>query len=75
MNTTQMVFDESYGNLPKSTLRLIRKYNVSQADYDMILDLLGLAAWNGVHTLADWDMIDDHIVSNSETGMYRPRFF
>ena len=69
-----MTFHEFYGNLPKSTLRLIKKYNVSPADFDLMADLLGFDAWTpGVG--ADWSVIDDHIVSNSETGMYRPRFF
>lgn len=74
-----MTFHESYGNLPKSTLRLVRKHNVSPADFDMMLDLLGMDAWvpsDGVNVgRPDWSVIDDHIVSNSETGMYQPRFF
>lgn len=65
MNT--MTFHESYGNLPVSTLRLVRKHNVSPADFDYMTDILGMAN--------DWSVIDDHIVSNSETGMYQPRFF
>ena len=28
-----MTFDEYYGELPKSTLRMIKRYNVSPADY------------------------------------------
>lgn len=74
-----MTFHESYGTLPKSTLALIRKYNVSPADFDMMCDLLGFAAWVPATVRLDgepdWSVIDEHIVSNSETGMYRPRFF
>lgn len=66
MTKTQMTFHESYGNLPTSTLRLIKRHNVSPADLDLMTDLLG----NGT-----WDDIDEHIVSNSKTGMYTPRFF
>ncbi len=72
--TNTMTFHESYGNLPKSTLALIRKNNVSPADFDLMTDLLGVDAW-APGSGADWSVIDDHIVSNSETGMYRPRYF
>lgn len=61
-----MTFHESYGRLPESTLALIRRFNVSPADFDlMTYDSL----------VPDWDEIDEHIISHSETGMYRPRFF
>lgn len=64
-----MTFHESYGSLPKSTLRLIRKFNVSPADFDQMLDMFMGPVPDG------WVWVNDHIVSNSETGMYRPRFF
>lgn len=67
--TNTMTFHESYGALPMSTLRLIRKHNVSPADYDMMLDMFMGPVPDG------WSWVDDHIVSNSETGMYRPRFY
>lgn len=76
-----MTFHESYGHLPKSTLRLIKKHNVSPADFDMMTDMLGFDAWvwsietPDIPGYIDWSIIDDHIVSNSETGMYQPRFF
>lgn len=64
-----MTFHESYGHLPKSTLRLVKRYNVSPADFDFILDqFMGPVP-------AGWSWVDDHIVSNSGTGIYRPRFF
>ena len=62
----KMTFHEYYGDLPVSTLRLVRKYNVSPADYRMIVDELGVPTWRE---------IEANIVSNSETGMYIPRFF
>jgi len=62
----KMTFHETYGKLPVKTLRLIRKYNVSPADwYD-------IEAFMPAHT---WQEINDHIISRSETGMYRPGYF
>lgn len=69
-----MTFHESYGNLPVKTLRLIRKHNVSPADFDMMTDLLGNVAYQG-NGVIDWSVIDDHITSNSWNGYYRPKFF
>lgn len=71
--TNTMTFHESYGTLPKSTLRLIRKFNVSPADYDFIM--MESSRIFGEDGEVDWSVIDEHIVSNSETGMYRPTFF
>lgn len=65
-NTLKMVFHEVYGNLPKSTLALVKRFNVSQADFDLMTELLG----NGT-----WDDVDAHIANNSESGYYRPRYF
>lgn len=65
MNKT-MTFHESYGTLPRTTLRLIKKFNVSPADLDMIINYLVIPTWGEV---------DAHIISHSETGMYRPKFF
>ena len=62
----KMTFHETYGNLPVKTLRLIRKYNVSPADW------FGMTASMPAHT---WQELNDHIVSHSEAGMYQPRFF
>jgi len=67
-NTSKMTFHESYGNVSARTLRLIRKYNVSPADYTLMVNRLH----GGVPS---WIEIERHIVSNSETGMYRPRYF
>jgi hypothetical protein len=69
MRTDKITFHESYGSLPTSTLRLIRKYNVSPADFDFMLDQFSGTVQDG------WVWVNEHIVSNSETGMYRPRFF
>lgn len=72
-----MTFHESYGNLPVNILSLVKRFNVSPADFDMMLDLLGFEGIvDGVHDAKTaWQAIGQHIVSNSETGMYRPRFF
>lgn len=72
-----MTFDESYGYLPTSTLALIRKHNVSPADFDMMLDMFMFqyADTAAAARATEWAAIDEHIVSNSETGVYRPRFF
>lgn len=72
--TNTMTFHESYGELPKGTLSIIKRYNVSPADFDLMTDLLGFEAYYGNGKI-DWTVINDHIVSNSETGMYQPRFF
>lgn len=66
MTNQAMTFHECYGNLPVKTLRLIKRNNVSPSDFDFMLDQF---------SLNDWSQVDDHIVSNSDTGMYRPRFF
>lgn len=72
MNNT-MTFHESYGTMPVKTLRLIRKCNVSPADYDFIM--MESSRVFGEEGEIDWTVINEHIISNSETGMYRPRFF
>ena len=64
--TNTMTFHESYGSLARTTMTLIRKYNVSPADYDHIIQVL---------LIPTWAEVNKHIISNSETGMYIPRFF
>lgn len=73
----QMTMNENYGTLPVLTLNLIRRFNVSPADYDLMLDILNpwIDGDDENHGRPDWDAINNHIVSNSETGMYRPRFY
>ena len=73
MNNT-MTFHESYGNLPTNTLRLIRKHNVSPADFDELTDILGFAAYQP-GGIIDWPVIDKHIIDNSTLGYYQPKFF
>lgn len=36
-----MTFHESYGELPRKTLALINKFNVSPSDYDSLTDVYG----------------------------------
>lgn len=62
----KMTFHESYGTLPASTLRLVRRYNVSPMDFDYMTDILGFGSWEDVNY---------HIENNSTSGMYRPRYF
>lgn len=54
-----MVFNENYGELPKSLLSLIRRHNVSPADYD-ILEFSGMS----------FSDMEAHIKSNLRDGMY-----
>lgn len=61
-----MTFDENYGHLPLTTLWLVRKFNVSPADFDYMTDILGMGTWSG---------INDHIIDNSPEGYYQPKFF
>ena len=62
-----MTFDENYGRLPEGTLALVKRFNVSPADFDYMTDILGMAN--------DWDEIDEHIIVNSTNGYYQPRYF
>ncbi len=63
----KMTFHESFGNLPENTLRLVKRHNVSPADFDLMTDLLGNT---------DWAEVNAHIRANlNENGMYVPRYF
>jgi hypothetical protein len=64
-----MTFDEYYGRLPSSTLRLVKKYNVSPADFDFILDQFMGTVQDG------WSWVESHIRENSTAGYYQPKFF
>lgn len=64
-----MTFHESYGTLPKSTLRLVKKFNVSPADFDLMLDMFSGTVQEG------WSWVDQHIQENSKSGYYTPRFY
>lgn len=66
MNAPIMQFHESYGALPTTTLRLVRKHNVSPADFDHIIDVLKIPTWNE---------LEQHIIDHSPMGYYQPRFF
>lgn len=56
----KMTFHESYGELPAGILRLIKEYNVSPADYDLIVECAG----------TDWVFIRYHILTYSTNGYY-----
>lgn len=68
----KMTFHESYGELPVKTYRLVRKYNVSPADYDLMLDLLNpwIDGDDSMPGRPDWDSINNHIILNSVRGYY-----
>jgi hypothetical protein len=69
MTLSSMTFHESYGNLPKSTLRLIKRFNVSTADYDQILGSLGFTwDYDGI----DFSAVNAMIEAGSSSGTYRP---
>jgi hypothetical protein len=66
MTLMSMTFDESYGTLPTNLLRAYRKFNVSPADHDLLVDRLG----------DDWKTILAVVESSSSDGYYKPsRFF
>lgn len=62
MTKPKMTFHESYGgHIAVKTLRLVKKFNVSPADLDLMLDLLNTREWTDV---------DAHIIANSQQGYY-----
>lgn len=63
-----MTFHESYGELPVSTLRLIKRNNVSPADYEMLLYKFG-----NVDT--HFPDVEAFIREHSPDGMYRPPLY
>lgn len=63
-----MIFHESYGTMPKSTLAVIRRCNVSPADWDGMLNRWGYE-W-GSHVLP-FEQIEDHILVHTVNGSYR----
>lgn len=77
MTNTVMTFHESYGTLPKNILRLIRRFNVSPADYDTMLDTLNpwIDGDDSMPGRPDWDAVEAHIIDNSTNGYYTPRYF
>lgn len=63
-----MTFHESYGELPKSTLSLIKRRNVSPADYDMILYKFG-------YVDTHFPDVEGFIKAHSPTGIYQPPLY
>ena len=59
-----MTFHESYGELPESLLRLIKRTNVTPAEYDMMVLVMG---WS-------FDECAGHIIFNTVNGAYRAPF-
>ena len=54
MNLNRYTFQEAYGNMPVPLWTLIKRHNVSPADY-MLMQL---------HVNEDWDRIADFIKAN-----------
>lgn len=63
-----MLYNEWYGELPKTTLALIKRSNVSPMDYQDLLDKFGRV---GTHFPNVERFIRDHTVN----GMYRPPIY
>lgn len=63
-----MTFHECYGELPASTLRLVKRANVSPADFDMLLYKFGRV---DTHFPDVEKFIKEYIVN----GIYRPPFY
>lgn len=72
MSLSAITFHESYGYLPRYTLGLIRKYNVSPADFDSIMRAFGWEPYPPEGVGIDWDAIDDFMHAGSPDGYYRP---
>lgn len=63
-----MEFNEYYGTLPKSTLRLFKKANVSPADWDSMLMRWGYNWGDENLPFAD---IERHVTTHMVNGSYR----
>jgi hypothetical protein len=63
-----MTYHESYGSLRKDTLSVIRKSNVSPADYDDVLSAFG---WDWTSADINWDAVNDFITANTHNGNFR----
>jgi hypothetical protein len=62
-----MMFDESYGILPDYLLKAIRRFNVSVADWDMMLTRWGYS-WGDAKL--PFEDIHNHIAVHSANGSY-----
>lgn len=58
-------FHESYGELTRSLLSAIRKYNVSPSDYDYLVECYG----------RDYATIQREIIAHSPNGNYSDYLF
>lgn len=68
MPLLSMTFHESYGELPSNLLRIVKRHNVSQADYDAVL-----ASFGKSYSDSDipWQDVLDFILTNVENGSFR----
>lgn len=58
-----MTYHESYGELPKTTLQLYRRFNVSPADHDILLMRFG--------QVPVWERVNQFVLSHSVDGSFR----
>jgi hypothetical protein len=63
-----MTFDENYGTMPSNLLALIKRANVSPADWDSMLTRWGID-WFDEHK--PFNLIYLHIESHMVNGTYR----
>jgi len=63
-----MIFHESYGTMPESTLRLIKRSGVSQSDWDMMLHRWGYS-WDSLDI--PFAEVENHIRTHLVSGLYR----
>lgn len=65
---TQLVYNENYGDLPKTLLSLFRRSNVSPTDWDMMLSRWGFS-WGDKDL--PWEAIANHVTVHLVNGTYR----
>jgi hypothetical protein len=65
INTNQTTFHESYGELPTTIFRKLKRFNIPPAEYDELLDMFGTV-------VTDWDAMAAFINANvnPNNGMF-----
>jgi hypothetical protein len=59
------MFHESYGEVTRKQLAIYRKFNVSPADHDLLVEYFG----------DNTDALIDEVIACSTHGYYRPSFY
>lgn len=68
MNENEETFDERFGLLPIRTLRVIKRFNVSQSDFDCMLMRWG---YHYGQAGIPWSDVERHIITHAVNGNYR----